>query len=640
MMKTALKAGLLTFLIIHLVVISANAADVKYKVADIPKELISNASAVVRNSETVFEISDKNTVVQRVTYAITILNEKGIEKSVLTEFYDKFLSVRKIKADLYDQYGVPVKNKANVRVEDYSANDGSSLYADIRVKFIDPKYRTLPFTVEYTYEISYDALFYYPDWMVYNDYNISVEKASLTVLTPKGFKFRYLEKNAIDSCRITEAEGKTKYSWAYKNMPAIKKEPFSTSWEDYTPVVYSAPGDFEVEGYKGNIESWKSFGSWINLLGKGRNVLDAETNAKIKSMVSGIDSDNEKIRVLYNYFQNKVRYVNVSIGIGGWQTIEAEKVDHVSYGDCKALTNYMKSLLDVAGIKSYYTLVRAGESAPAIRADFPSNQFNHAILCVPVKNDTIWLECTSQLIPFGYLGSFTDDRKALLTDETGGTLVSTRKYSISDNLQLRKAVVELSPDGNATSNVVTSYKGILYDKEFMILHKDETDRRKFVQSGISIPSYNLVSLSFREDKSLIPSVREDLNLKLINYGVITGNKIIIKPNLMTRVNKPPYMTRERKSEICIRRPYNEIDTVIFKMPAGFKMDLLPEKISITTKFGDYSSEVISGNKGVSYIRTFKLFKGNYPAAEYPDFVNFFEKISRSDEGKMAFIRIR
>ena len=52
----------------------------------------------------------------------------------------------------------------------------------------------------------------------------------------------------------------------------------------------------------------------------------------------------------------------------------------------------MRSLLQVIGVESYYTLVMAGENAPSIINNFPSPQFNHAILCVPVDKDTIWLE--------------------------------------------------------------------------------------------------------------------------------------------------------------------------------------------------------------------------------------------------------
>jgi hypothetical protein len=450
-MRLQYKIVLLIGILLKLLIFSSAASEAKYKASDIPVSLLKDAKAVVRKSETIFEISGIDKMIMRVTYAITILNENGIQNSVLIQYYDKFMTVRKIEADIYDQNGVPVKNGVNVKVEDYSANIGYALYEDNRVKVLDPKYRTFPFTVEYTYEIAFDGLLFFPDWSVYDDYNISVESSSFRIITPKGFKFRYFEKNISNTCVIAESGDKAFYTWYYVNLPVVKKEPYGKSFKEYTPVVFSAPSDFEIGGYQGNLDSWNNFGKWINLLGEGRNVLSTETNEKILKMVSGVTDENDKIKILYEYLQNKVRYVLVSKGLGGWQTIEAEKVDRVSYGDCKALTNYMKSLLDVVGIKSFYTLVRAGENEPLINENFPSNQFNHVILTVPLNGDTLWLECTSQNIPFGYLGTFTDDRKALITGETGGFLVNTKKYLLDDNKQYRKASVELAPDGSATS---------------------------------------------------------------------------------------------------------------------------------------------------------------------------------------------
>lgn len=637
-MNSALKIFLVITIIHNISILSAAAPENKYKASDIPAALLIDAKAVVRKCETVLEISDINKIVKRVTYAITILKENGIDNSVLTQYYDKFMTVRKIKADLYDRDGVPIKNGVNVEVRDFSANVGYSLYEDNRVKVLDPKYRILPFTVEFTYETAYNGFFFYPDWTVYDDYNVSVEKSVFTVITPIGFKFRYLEKNLDSSCKVTAVKDKTIYKWEYENMPAVKKEPFGKSYEEYTPVVYSAPSDFEIGGYNGNLDSWYNFGKWINNLGKGRDVLNKETSGKIKNLVSGFSDDKEKISALYNYFQNKVRYVNVKIGMGGWQTIEAETVDRLSYGDCKALSNYMKSLLDVVGIKSYYTLVRAGEFAPPINADFPSTQFNHVILCIPGEIDTIWLECTSQNLPFGYLGSFTDDRKVLMTSEEGGVLVTTKKYTLDDNRQVRHAVVNLLPDGNATSTVTTDYAGILYDKIYRVLQLDNIDGRKFVQSNISIPSYKLVSFSHREEKKIIPVISEDLVLSLSNFGIVMGNRILIKPNLMTKVGKLPFLTKDRKSEVSIRRPYSEIDTIIYNLPVNYKLDRIPSKQTVITKFGEYSSELISDKKTVCYIRIFRLFNNNYPVTDYPSFVDFFEKISACDETKIALIR--
>ncbi len=616
----------------------AYSSNPKYKVSEIPKILLKDAKAVVRNSEIEFRINDIEKAELTINYAITILNENGIENSVFLQFYDKYSTVRKIRVKLYDQNGEPIKNGANIDVKDYSAISGYSLYEDTRVKYLDPKYRTTPFTVEFTYEIVCNGMLNYPDWKIYQDYNISIQNSEFTVITPPEFKFRYKEQYIKDSCKILKYADRTEYLWKISSLPAIRNEPFSINLSEFTPGVFVAPDDFEIGSSKGNCETWENFGRWIYKLGEGRNILSPEAKERIKLMVSDINNDYDKIRSLYNYLQSKVRYVNIKIGLGGWQTIEASTVDHLSYGDCKALSNYMMSLLDVVGIKSYYTLARAGEDASKIMDKFPSNQFNHAILCVPLGADTIWLECTSQHIPFGYLGTFTDDRMVLITSEKGGALVRTRQYGPNDNIQLRHATVKLNQNGSGETNINTVYKGVLYDKISPVLIMDEADKRKFIQQQLSIPSFNLLKFSYKEDRNIIPSIIEDIKLGLPNYASVLEERIFFNPNILTRFGKVPYMTQDRKSIINIRRSFSEYDTIIFILPANYRIDKLPENLTINSKFGKYSCEVHSDDNNLKYIRSFYLNKGQYLKDDYSSFVDFCERISAADEKRVTLIK--
>ena len=104
-------------------------------------------------------------------------------------------------------------------------------------------------------------------------------------------------------------------------------------------------------------------------------------------MVKDVDNPIEKAKLVYEFVQNKTRYINVSIGIGGWQPIAANQVDKVGYGDFKGLTNYTKALLAAVGITSYYTLVYAKQKRN-IDKDFETFQGNHAILNIPASELT------------------------------------------------------------------------------------------------------------------------------------------------------------------------------------------------------------------------------------------------------------
>jgi len=612
------------------------AKEIKYKVADIPKELKENARSVIRNEEIVFELSSISSAVQKVTYAITILNKNGIDDAYFTQYYDKFTHISDIRARVYDENGEQIKRIPADAIIDHSAISGFSIYEDNRVKFIDPKVRTIPFTVEYSYEISYHGLMSYPIWNPTN-YSIAIEKSSFKVLVPKDSELRYLEKNVPSKVVLTSDEKNKIYYWELTNFKALQHEPYSYNLSDYYPTVITAPTDFEINNYKGNFASWENFGNWIYILNENKNNLTEETKKLLNNLTANIDNDFKKIKKIYEYMQGKTRYVSIQIGIGGWQPFDASTVDRLSYGDCKALTNYMMSMLQAVGIKSYYCLVEAGKSSPDMIKEFPHNQFNHAFLCVPMKNDTLWLECTSQRVPCGYIGDFTDDRDVLLVDKDNSKIVHTKAYSAEDNKETRTSRVKLDNTGGSAT-VFTVYKGTSYDRMLQILLLDNTDTKRKVTEKISLPSFQLKNYAFKENKQIIPSIEETLNLSFENYGTIMGSRMFVPLNFMSRSDNMPERIRSRKTDVYIRRPYTEVDTVIYELPFLYKIESIPNPINIKSQFGNYTAQAELNSNKLVYIRTLKINKGKYPPAAYTDFLDFLEKVLTADNIKCSLIK--
>ena len=88
---------------------------------------------------------------------------------------------------------------------------------------------------------------------------------------------------------------------------------------------------------------------------------------------------------------------------------------------------------------------------------------------VPQAKDTVWLECTSQILPAGYLGNFTSDRYALAVDENGGTLVRTPVYGYKENLQVRNIKATINETGNLDAQIFTRYKAEQQDRLFQVI---------------------------------------------------------------------------------------------------------------------------------------------------------------------------
>ncbi len=611
--------------------------DPKYKVSDISKELKSGALAVIRDQEMNFTRISLTDAILSVREVITILNKKALSDAKFVQYYDKFSKIRKIKAVIYDEYGNVIRKIEHDDIKDISAISGGTLFSDARYKYINPKYRTIPFTVEYIYEIVYSGIINTPSWLVYPGYKTSIEKSSFSVTTPANLELRYYQRNFDVEPKKTEKKDGITVKWDVSNLKALKKEPFSLSLHETTPLVFSAPSEFSIENIKGNSDSWKNFGNWIGILNEGRDNLPNDTRNEIKSLVKDSLSEYEIIKKLYEWMQNKTRYVSIQVGIGGWQPILAEDVDRFSYGDCKALTNYMQSILQVADIKSHYTLVKAGSSASKIISDFPSNQFNHAILCVPIKNDTIWLECTSQQNPFGYIGGFTDDRDVLIITKDGGQLVHTKVYSKDDNYKATRADIKLDQYGDGDAKIVTSNYGIYYDDMVPVILSTKKDRNEMVINSISIPSFELENYSFTETKNIVPIVEEEIDLKIKSYATQLGNRLLFDVNLLNKHNYQFKRSGKRKNDVVIRREIKEIDTIVYNLPKNFRIESLPIAFDVDSDFGNYSTQIIVDSTKITFVRNFSMNKGNYPKSNYSVFKEFLNEIRKSDNQKVVLI---
>lgn len=605
-----------------------------YAASLIAPELKVNAKAVVRLHETTITIISNNKATTRNHFIITILNDNGRELSLFRQGYDRFSSISNIEYIIYDSNGKKLKKIPRDEIYDFSASSYAG-YEDNRIKLIDPEIRTYPFTVEYSFEFTQSFLLNFPDWQPYIDYNTSVEKSIYKIITDNDSTFQYLERNLINPLSINKIQNNIEYLWQCNNLPAIRYEPFSNEISEYTPSVFISPNEFKYDDNIGDMKSWKNFGLWVYNLNKNRDDLPEEFQQKIKKMVESVQNDIEKVNILYKYMQNNTRYVSEQIGIGGYQTFEAERVHRLGYGDCKALTNYMKAMLKTIGIKSFYTLIYAGNDAPGIIDEFPSNQFNHVMLFVPFQNDTLWIECTNQSIPCGYGGTFTDDRDALVIKEDGGILIHKPAFKIDQNIQYTKANIFLDDTGNGHGEIAIKNKGEYFDYARSIMESDDSDKKKKLYNSLNIPNFSINGFSFKADSIIDPTIDEIIKIELTNYWTKMGNNVLFTLNLTNKLEVLPKRVENRLSDIFIKRSRIEIDTINYYLPDSMTISSLPNKIEINSDFGSYSTVVIYNDRILTYIRTLKLNKGTYPKNDYSKLVEFFSKITDADQKKIV-----
>ena len=419
-------------------------------VSKIPLKLLLNANSVVREEEMIIDIDDVDDMTISTKKIITVLNENGDNSAVAYQYYDDDLKIKKQNFIVYDAEGKEVKEYKQRDFKDVSGVDNNTLFSDNRISYLDYTPTQYPYTIEYYCEVKSGSTAFMRSWIPVKRYSQSIEKSVYILNNPKSIDLRVIKTNLNDS--VANLGDQFNLKFKAENISAYKYESLSPPLESYAPMVKVALTHFSLIGVEGEADNWKDFGKWqYEHLLKNRNVLPAKTIQDLEKLTRGITDTLEKARLIYEYAQNKTRYISIQLGIGGWMPMLASDVDNLGYGDCKALTNYTKSLLESQGIASNYAVVYGGEETESIDKDLVSMQGNHVILNIPHPGEDVWLECTSQTHPFNYLGDFTDNRDVLLVKPSGGEIVTTKKYKTSENSIHTITELKLNKDRNFTA---------------------------------------------------------------------------------------------------------------------------------------------------------------------------------------------
>ena len=627
----------------------------KYPADSIAPALRQNAHAVVRAYDKVVVVKSASQLVETVHRVVTVLDEAGSDDyGRLTVDYSSLRHLTYLRGAVYDAQGQLLHQLRPSEIHDQGLGDaGGSFMLDLRMRYADLRQPTTPYTVEFDYEVVSENTLFYPNWQPQAAENLALESATLQVTTPIALPLRveeqHLPAGAANAPVATATH--TTYRWQLPATPAVEEEPLAPPLAELQPGVHLAPATFEVQGHAGSLASWQSLGQWVYQLGQGRDALPPALTARMAQLLTTAPDPRERARKVYEFLQGSTRYVSVQLGLGGWQTAPATSVATGGYGDCKALSNYTCALLKAAGLPAYVALVGAGADHPDVRANFPSSQFNHAILCLPlaahgpVAADTVWLECTSQTDAFGYMGSFTGNRHALLLTPEGGRLVATPRYGAQANRQLRRTDLWLDASGGAKATVRTRRLGLAQDTYAQLLQEpDPVAQKKYVASHLRLSHFTITSLRLAAAPSpALPGVVETMGLELASVGTAAGRRLLLAPNLLGRLSVLPAQVGPRLMPLALPTPGLYQDTVRLHVPTGFRVENLPLPTQLTTAYGNYSSACTALPDGtLQYVRQLETRRPagttTLPAARYAEYQDFRRKISQADNAQVVLVK--
>ena len=593
----------------------------KYSAYSIADSLKKDADVVMREDFMTFTIKDIDNATLDVHSLTTVMNEQGDSHLRFGCYSDKFTYLDDAEITVYNAAGTKINSYSKKQMASSAYGDG--LVDDGKLTYFNVSAPSYPITVEIDYSVKYKGTLFYPTSYIQSPYS-SVENFNYTVSVPTELGLRFKAKNCDLAPQINTANGFTTYVWQTKNLAAKTTEKHSGGSGRYFPQIALAPNKFKMDQYEGDMSSWQNFGLWNNSMIGNTNQLSAEGKAFIQNLVKNESNDKDKIRLIYNYLQKEMRYVSIQLGIGGWKPFPADFVQTKKYGDCKALSNYMRASLAAIGIKSYYALVRAGSNVIPPDDNFPTPHFNHIIVCVPQDRDSIWLECTSQTADFGELGDFTENRKALLITDAGGVLVPTPVSKPSQNIFSCYTNIVLTEDGSGTADAVITGTGEFKQQQvYYTSQKSEDEKRNFLVKSMEWKQPDVVSISSGSRFEKPYKIESKMEYDQIP-SFKAGSKMFLQPRLYPFFDEDISDNEKRKQDYYFSFPYQSSDTTVMLLPSGFGVESLPKEKKVTFPFAQYTCKYSfdEAEKTVRVIAYLEITNQHLKAADYPQLLEF------------------
>jgi len=246
-------------------------------------------------------------------------------------------------------------------------------------------------------------------------------------------------------------------------------------------------------------------------------------------------------------------------------------------------------------------------------------------LSIPVGNDTLWLENTNDEAPFGYLGTFTQNRNVLVVNGEKSKLVKTPPL-LKDDVAVKSSFV-FKPSVSGISDLIFKREanGPEFERVADLITDLKDDRKKSYIRNVVLLNCEVVSCSFNRPVRDKPTVLIDSEIEIDNL-LSRINKSLVFNFVPTRLLNPE-KPADRKYPLKINYPFNQTDTVKVDFSLFNEYDIIvPPDSYINTKYGMFSVNYTREREKITILWKFLLNSNNYTLEDYTGFYNFIEAV--------------
>ena len=395
------------------------------------EEKYPDASALYLLCDENIYLTEKDQLISDNHYVIKILNDRGKEAfGEVTLTYDstyeklELVYARTIKPD------GTVVTVGDKNIRDVSLYMNFPLYSNVRARIISMPEVTAGSVIEYKVKVYQSQLPNKKDfstiYWLQMDEPILWQKSKIDVPASKSLRYKIVNASyntfGFDMTpKVLQKANRKIYSIEFKNVPQIIPESSMPPMARANPYILFT-----------TLESWGDIYTWWRDLYRDKIVPDAAMKAKVGELTKDKETPEEKLKAIYDFCAQEVRYVAVEYGDAGFEPHKAAEIFANKYGDCKDKAILLISMLQAAGLEAFPVLISTQDSLD-LQEDMPTLLFNHAIAATKLSNRIVFMDVTANTVVFGDLPLGDQDRETLVFFKDHYELVKTPLFQPEHN---------------------------------------------------------------------------------------------------------------------------------------------------------------------------------------------------------------
>ncbi|KPK99741.1 MAG: hypothetical protein AMJ91_06550 [candidate division Zixibacteria bacterium SM23_73_3] len=605
------------------------------------REMFPQFDAVIIKDEATMEIKSNGEALLTQHRIMKIFSDPDKRYSHQEIPFNNSVEVIKIKAHTIHSNG----NRFSLDEEDIRERSLLSeyiLYSDAKVKeFYFPRVDT-NCVVEYEYQLLLRSLLYWGDWFFQT--HLPVLSSKYTLITPKRFDFKVKVLNDKIEPKIDFHKGKKVFVWETSNKNAIRKEVFMPPASDIASRLVFSPLSFRFDDEIYSSKNWNEIARWFWEISQTKTIPSQKINLLAFRLTSGVDSKEKKIKAVFDYVQEHVRYISVAIGTGAFKPHPCADVLEYGYGDCKDMTTLLITLLKTIDIEAYPALLSTKGHRRLLTSMPKVKQFDHVVVAIPLNGEYIWLDPACRNCQFGQLPFEDQKASALVIKPDGGELTLTPETEEDENVTRTFWEIKLNSDGSVSGNLTiqaTGQEELAFRASLAELKPQR--RRKALTGFLSFWLVDpfLVKYEFNNFEEKDSNIFIQASFVAGGFGVEQQERLFLPVNLNTQnYLNLMFPHKQRVSSVVFDYKFINVDEVTLQIPAEFQVEHLPGAVRLDEPFGLFESIYKVEKDKIVHKRVFVRKELFIPVAEYGQLKYFYHQASGEDNKRIILKRKR